>query len=89
MKLQFHHFPERNNFRFNISTNFDFSECGENQPTSLPWNVVFIGANRFALSIIVFEKMDVKFGVRFRPTFKFYAAVVFDVKTLDKVVSKN
>ena len=37
--------------------------------------LVFIGENRFALSIIVFEKMDVKFGVRIRPTFKFYAAV--------------
>ena len=47
----------------------------ENHPTCLPWNVVFTGENRFALSIIVFEKMDVKVGVRIRPTFKFYAAV--------------
>ena len=39
------------------------------------WNVVFIGENRFALSIIVFEKMDVKVGVRIGPTFKIYAAV--------------
>ena len=41
----------------------------------MSWNVVFIGENRFALSLIIFEKMDVKFGVRIRPAFKFHAAV--------------
>ena len=51
------------------------SECGENHPTCLFWNLVCIGENRFALSIIVFEKMDVKVGVRIRSTFKLYAAV--------------
>ena len=50
-------------------------ECCENHPTCSSWNVVFIGGNRFALSIIVFEKLDVKVGVRIRPTFNFYAAV--------------
>ena len=43
--------------------------------TCLSWDVVFIGENRFALSIIVFEKMDVKVRVRIRPNFKFYDAV--------------
>ena len=38
-------------------------------------DIVYNGENRFALSIIVFEKMDAKFGVRIRPTFKIYAAV--------------
>ena len=39
------------------------------------WSVVFFGENRFVLSITVFEKIDVKFRVRIRPFFKFYAAV--------------
>ena len=34
-----------------------------------------MGENRYALSIIVFEKTDVKFRVRIRPNFKVYAAV--------------
>ena len=38
-------------------------------------DVVYNGYNRLALSIIVFEKIDVKVGVRIRPTFMFYAAV--------------
>ena len=44
-------------------------------PTCSSWNVVFIGENCFALSIIVFEKIDVKFGYRVRPNFNIYAAV--------------
>ena len=44
-------------------------------PSCSSWNVVFIGENCFALSIIIFEKMDVKFGVRIKPNFKFQAAV--------------
>ena len=58
-----------------IFDNFQFSECSENHPTCSSWNVVFLGQNRFALSMIVFEKMDVKFRVRIRPNFNFYAAV--------------
>ena len=37
--------------------------------------MVFTVENRFALSIIVFEKNDVKVHVRIRPNFNFYAAV--------------
>ena len=54
---------------------FQPSECSENHPTCLSWIVVFCGANCFALSITVFEKMDLKFGVQIRANFEFYAAV--------------
>ena len=45
------------------------------KPACLSWNIVFFGENRFALPIIVFEKIDVEIRIRIRPHFKFYAAV--------------
>ena len=48
---------------------------GEKSSKFCARTVVFIAENRFALSTIVFEKMDIKVGVRIRPKFKFYAAV--------------
>ena len=44
-------------------------------PSQVPWNVVFIGANSFALSMTVFEKIDVEFRVRVTASFKFHAVV--------------
>ena len=38
---------------------------------------MFLGENRFALSKIVFEKIDVKLRVKIEANFKFYAAVAF------------
>ena len=34
----------------------------------------FFGENRFALSILVIEKIGVKFWIRIRPIFNIYAA---------------
>ena len=44
---------------------------------SFPMDVVYNGENCFVPSIIVFEKMDLKVGVRIRTTFKIYAAVAW------------
>ena len=43
---------------------------------------------RFALSTIVFEKMDVKFRVRIRPNLNFSLLLLCYVNTCDKVVPK-
>ena len=40
-----------------------------------PWILVFVGENRFALSLIVSEKIDVELRVWIGPNFNFYAAV--------------
>ena len=64
MNSRFYRLPVRNIFRLNFSTTFNFQNA-----------VKITQLVRFALSIKVFEKMDVKVGVKFRPTFKFYAAL--------------
>ena len=44
---------------FYLFDNFKSSKCDKNRRACSPWNVVFIGGNRFAFSMIVFEKYDV------------------------------
>ena len=51
------------------------SKCVENHSTCLSWHLGVNGENRFALSLVVSEKMDVKVKFRIGPNFKFYAAV--------------
>ena len=71
---QFYCFPERKNFRFNFGQLLIFRMCWKSLNVFLV-KLVFISENRFALTITVFEKIDVKNRVPIRSIFNFYAAV--------------
>ena len=65
-------FPDRNSFLFFSTTSL---LQNENHSTCFPCKLDFIVKNSFALSIIVVEKIVVRFRVRIEPSFNFFVVV--------------